>query len=302
MREAHLRDGLAMARFFHWLEALVASGETVGEAAADVVLCGFRARDAGYIEPSFPTIMGEGPNGAIIHYRAQEGKDREIGADSMLLLDSGGQYECGTTDVTRTVHLGKPSDFQRAAYTAVLQGNIALTTLVFPENTPGFVLDGHARRPLWAAGLDYRHGTGHGVGAALNVHEGPHSISPRFGNTTPMMPGMVVSNEPGYYEDGAFGIRIEHLLSCHPAETEHSFGGTSYLAFAPLTYIPIQTKLIKTELLSPAEVAWLDAYHARVWELISPRVPAEEEGTTLKWLREATAPLKVPAAATAAAA
>lgn len=181
-------------------------------------------------------------SGAVIHYRPVEGSSRAIGPQSLLLLDSGGQYDCGTTDVTRTVHFGRPSDWQRQCFTRVLQGHIALDTMVFPEGIPGFVLDAFARRSLWASGLDYRHGTGHGVGAALNVHEGPQGISPRFGNSTGLQASMVVSNEPGYYEDGAFGIRIENLQIIAEAKTSHRFGGTSFLGFERLTLVPMQEK------------------------------------------------------------
>lgn len=201
-----------------------------------------RAKQEGFVEPSFPTIAGEGPNGAVIHYRPAPESARAIGPQSLLLLDSGGQYDCGTTDVTRTVHFGAPSPWQRQCFTRVLQGHIALDTAVFPENLPGFALDAFARRSLWASGLDYRHGTGHGVGAALNVHEGPQGISPRFGNLTGLQPSMVVSNEPGYYEDGAFGIRIENLQVIVDAKTANRFGGTTFLGFERLTLVPIQEK------------------------------------------------------------
>lgn len=180
--------------------------------------------------------------GAVIHYRPVEGSCRAVGPQSLLLLDSGGQYDCGTTDVTRTTHLGYPSPWQRECFTRVLQGHIALDKMVFPEGIPGFVLDAFARRALWEAGLDYRHGTGHGVGAALNVHEGPQGISPRFGNMTGLQASMVVSNEPGYYEDGAFGIRIENLQIVAEASTAHRFGGTTFLGFERLTLVPIQAK------------------------------------------------------------
>jgi len=289
MVEAHLRDGVAVAKFLCFLEEQMAAGATLTEVDVDTHITGLRAKQAGFKQPSFPTIAGEGPNGAVIHYRAAEGTCRTVTTDSMLLIDSGGQYDCGTTDVTRTVHTGTPSAHQIATFTAVLKGNIALTTAVFPPGTPGIAIDAMARAPLWAMGLNYRHGTGHGVGAALNVHEGPHSISTRYWNTTPLKTGMIVSNEPGYYEDGAFGIRIEHLLQIVDAQTEHRFGDETYMTFLPLTLIPIQRKLIDTTQLLPHEVAWIDGYHARVWEEISPRL-ADDPKTTA-WLQEATAPL-----------
>jgi len=288
-REAHLRDAAALAAFFAWLEAAVAAGEPVTEASLAAHLESLRAQQQGFIEPSFPTIAGAGPNGAIIHYRPVEGACASVGAGTLLLLDSGGQYDCGTTDVTRTVFLGpgEPRADQRDAFTRVLQGHIALDSAVFPEGTPGFVLDAFARRPLWQSGLDYRHGTGHGVGAALNVHEGPHGIAPRYGNTTGLVAGMIVSNEPGFYADGQWGIRIENLVALREEPTPFRFGGNSFLGFERLTQVPIQRKMLARELLSPAELAWIDAYHADVWRLVSPRV----QGAALDWLRENTLPL-----------
>lgn len=298
MREAHLRDAVALAQFFAWLEAAIAEGKTVTEASAAEHLAALRGAQPGFFEPSFPTIAGCGPNGAVIHYRPVEGSCATLTPGSLLLLDSGGQYDCGTTDVTRTIHLGPamPSAAQRDAFTRVLQGHIALDTSVVPEGTPGFVLDAFARRALWAAGLDYRHGTGHGVGAALNVHEGPHGISPRFGNLTGLVAGMVVSNEPGVYLDGQWGIRIENLLALREAQTAARFGGTTFLGFERLTLVPIQAKMLEPELLSPAEIKWLDEYHTQVWDTVSPRC----EGAALDWLRAQTQPIAVHLAASAA--
>jgi Xaa-Pro aminopeptidase len=292
MVEAHLRDGVAMASFWCWLDKQAREGKTHSEFEIGEVVSSFRAKQPGFSEESFATIAGEGPHGAIIHYRASRESARVVGSDSLLLCDSGGQYECGTTDVTRTHHTGSPTAFQKDAYTRVLQGHIALASARFPEDTSGFVLDVFARSHLWAEGLDYRHGTGHGVGAALNVHEGPQSISPRFGNPTPLRPGMVLSNEPGYYEDGAdgFGIRIENLLVVREAATSHAFGDKKYLEFYPLTLIPIQKKLIDWSLMAPKDVAWLNEYHAQVWDKVSPRVEDEETKT---WLRDATKPVTV---------
>lgn len=290
MREAHLRDAVALAAFFAWLEATMSEGTALTEASAAAHLASLRAQQPGFVEPSFPTIAGCGPNGAVIHYRPVEGQCAALTPGSLLLLDSGGQYDCGTTDVTRTVHLGKgtPSAAQREAFTRVLQGHIALDTAVFPEGTPGFVLDAFARRPLWAAGLDYRHGTGHGVGAALNVHEGPHGISPRFGNVTGLVAGMIVSNEPGYYVDGSWGIRIENLLALREEPTPSRFGGVTFLGFERLTLVPIQAIMLAPELLTAAEIQWLDNYHAQVWEAVSPRC----DGAARAWLRANTQPLK----------
>lgn len=290
MMEAHLRDGVAMASFWCWLDKQAADGKTHDEYEVGEIVREFRQKQVGFSEESFATIAGEGPHGAIIHYRASKESARTVGSDSLLLCDSGGQYECGTTDVTRTHHTGTPTDFQKQAYTRVLMGHIALASARFPEDTSGFVLDVFARSQLWQNGLDYRHGTGHGVGAALNVHEGPQSISPRFGNPTPLRPGMVLSNEPGYYEDGGFGIRIENLLVVKQAITEHTFGDKKYLEFYPLTHIPIQKKLIDWELMSGKDCKWLNEYHQQVWEQVSPRVEDQE---VLEWLKTACKPVKV---------
>jgi Xaa-Pro aminopeptidase len=297
MMEAHLRDGVAMASFWCWLDRQVAENKITeyDEFEIGEVVRSFRQKQVGFSEESFATIAGEGPHGAIIHYRASKESARTITADSLLLCDSGGQYECGTTDVTRTHHTGTPTRFQKEAYTRVLQGHIALASCRFPEDTSGFVLDVFARSHLWANGLDYRHGTGHGVGAALNVHEGPQSVSPRFGNPTPLRPGMVLSNEPGYYQDGGFGIRIENLLVVREAATEHAFGEKKYLEFYPLTHIPIQKKLIDWELMSQKDVAWLNEYHEQVWAKVAPRISADAEDSeaVLAWLKDATKPVKV---------
>ena len=287
MVEAHLMDGAAMAEFWCWIENEVAAGRAIDEYTAGEKVIECRAKQKGYIEESFPSIVGEGPHGAIVHYRATEKSARDIGAESLVLLDSGGQFACGTTDVTRTAHFGTPSDHQRDCYTRVLQGHIALDQMVFPVGTKGFVLDAFARSHLWANGLDYRHGTGHGVGAALNVHEGPQGISPRFANLTGLLAGMILSNEPGYYEDGAFGIRIETLLQVVEADTKFNFGDTGFLAFEVLTMIPIQTKLMDLSIMSDKEIKWVNDYHAKVWKNISPRV----SGDVLRWLENACKPI-----------
>jgi len=287
MREAHLMDGVAMSELWWWLEKQAGEGnKDLNEFNVGEKVSSLRAEQNGYVEESFPSIVGEGPHGAVVHYRATEESARKITKDSMVLLDSGGQFLCGTTDVTRTHHLGTPSAYEKMCYTRVLKGHIALDSATFPVGTPGMALDTFARQHLWSAGLDYRHGTGHGVGAALNVHEGPQSISPRWGNTTPIKDGMIVSNEPGYYEDGQFGIRIENLLICREAKTEHNFQGKGYLSFECLTFIPIQTKLMDLKIMSDDEIAWVNRYHEQVWEKISPRVQKEE---VKEWLQKATA-------------
>jgi Xaa-Pro aminopeptidase len=269
MHEAHLADGAAVARFLCWLEGEVAQGRSLTEVEIEEVVLRFRAQNSSFLQPSFPTIAGVGANGAVIHYHARPGPQlATLGSSDMLLLDSGGQYIGGTTDVTRTLHTGRPSDRQREIFTCVLKGHIAVDTCVFPEATPGFTLDILARTALWRRGLDFNHGVGHGVGAALNVHEGPHSISKRYGNKQPLLAGMIVSNEPGYYERGAFGIRIENLLyvqpHTHDSMNESEKRGVSFLSFGRLTKIPIQKKLIDTTLLSDYELQWINNYHAEV--------------------------------------
>lgn len=300
MKEAHLRDAVAICDFLNWLEHKVGSGGTLSEVEVDLELTGRRRQQQGFIEPSFPTIAGANGNGAIIHYRAQEGTCKTVDGNTLLLIDSGGQYDCGTTDITRTFHFGSPSSHQKRAYTRVLQGHIKLSQAVFPENTPGSALDALARLPLWSDGLNYRHGTGHGVGAALNVHEGPQSISTRYWITTPLEVGMVCSNEPGYYEDGGFGIRIENLLTIEEAPTEFRFGGSTFMCFKDLTLVPIQTKMIDLNLITQQDEAWLDNYHTQVWEAVSPRL--QDKPDVLEWLKRNTAPLRQQLAANTAAA
>eukprot|EP00543_Licmophora_paradoxa_P000493 CAMPEP_0202446252 /NCGR_PEP_ID=MMETSP1360-20130828/4812_1 /ASSEMBLY_ACC=CAM_ASM_000848 /TAXON_ID=515479 /ORGANISM="Licmophora paradoxa, Strain CCMP2313" /LENGTH=643 /DNA_ID=CAMNT_0049062697 /DNA_START=72 /DNA_END=2003 /DNA_ORIENTATION=- len=294
LQEAHVVDGAAMAQFISWLETTLEERE-VSEVEIDQQLTGERAKQPGFLEVSFPTIAGVGSNGAIIHYSAKEGTDllKYLDKSQPILIDSGGQYTYGTTDVTRTWHFGdEPSEDFIDAYTRVLKGNIGVDSMIFPENTPGFVLDVFARKSLWEAGLDYGHGTGHGVGAALNVHEGPMSISPRWNNKEFLKKGMVLSNEPGYYEDGNFGVRIENLLEIQyvdpkyndDPEMEAPKGKKKFLKFEKLTMIPIQKNLIKMELMKPEELDWLDAYHEDVFKKVSPLL---KQGTpAMKWLEK----------------
>ncbi|XP_020212955.1 aminopeptidase P2 [Cajanus cajan] len=287
MQDCHLRDAAALAQFWDWLETEITQDRVVTEVEVADKLLEFRSKQAGFLDTSFDTISGSGPNGAIIHYKPEPESCSFVDANKLFLLDSGAQYVDGTTDITRTVHFGKPTTREKECFTRVLQGHIALDQSVFPENAPGFVLDAFARSFLWKVGLDYRHGTGHGVGAALNVHEGPQSISHRFGNLTPLVKGMIVSNEPGYYEDHAFGIRIENLLYVRNVETPNRFGGIEYLGFEKLTYVPIQIKLVDLSLLSAAEVDWLNNYHSLVWEKVSPLL----DGSARQWLWNNTRPV-----------
>ncbi|PRQ42195.1 putative hydrolase [Rosa chinensis] len=287
MRSCHLRDAAALAQFWVWIEEQINKNVKLTEVEAAEKLLEFRSRQPGFLDTSFDTISGSGANGAIIHYKPEPDSCSVVNERKLFLLDSGAQYVDGTTDITRTVHFGEPSPRQKDCFTRVLQGHIALDQAVFPENTPGFVLDAFARSFLWKIGLDYRHGTGHGVGAALNVHEGPQSISFRFGNTTSLQSGMIVSNEPGYYEDHAFGIRIENLLVVKEVDTPNRFGGIGYLGFEKLTYVPIQAKLIDLSLLSGAEFDWLNDYHSQVWDKVSPLL----DGPARQWLWNNTRPL-----------
>ena len=282
IRAAHRRDGVALTRFLAWLAA--ASPGSVTELDAVERLAAMRAGGEHFRGPSFDTISGAGPNGAIVHYRVTAETDRTLEPGSLYLVDSGGQYLDGTTDVTRTVAIGRPEPAHRDRFTRVLRGHIALAQARFPRGTSGAQLDALARQFLWQAGLDYDHGTGHGVGHYLNVHEGPQRIS-RFGSAAALAPGMVVSNEPGYYETGAYGIRIENLVAVVAAgEADNNF-----LGFETLTLAPIDRALVDPAMLTGSERAWFDAYHARVAETLAPQLA--DDAATLAWLRTATAPL-----------
>ena len=284
MRAAHHRDGIAMVRFLRWLEGAVAGGGQT-EMSAATMLESFRAKGEHFRGLSFPTIAGYGPHGAIIHYRVDSSSDAPLQRKGLFLLDSGAQYLDGTTDITRTVLLGKRATrLEKDRYTRVLKGHIALATVRFPAGASGARLDTLARVALWQAGLDYGHGTGHGVGAYLNVHEGPQSISFGRGLGEPLEPGNIQSNEPGYYEPGKFGIRIENLVEV-VEDPRASRNGRPFLAFETLTLCPIDTRLIEPTLLTSEERGWLNRYHARVLrELGSSLDPAER-----RWLRAACA-------------
>jgi len=281
--EAHLRDGIAMTRFLAWLEREAPKGELT-EIGAVEALESFR-RDTGLLKDvSFPSISGAGPDGAIVHYRVTRGTNRTIGPGELFLIDSGGQYEDGTTDITRTVAIGEPTDEMRERFTLVLKGHIALARAVFPEGVTGAQLDPFARQYLWAAGLDFDHGTGHGVGSYLSVHEGPARIS-KLGNT-PLKRGMILSNEPGYYKTGEYGIRIENLVLV--VESPPVEGAEKPLnTFETLTLVPIDRRLIEMSMLSYDEISWIEIYHAKVAAALMPLVDDE----TRPWLAAATLPL-----------
>ena len=282
IRTAHRRDGASLTRFLAWLDGEAAKGSLMESACADKLESLRRGNDH-FQGLSFPTISSAGANGAIVHYRVSEETDAPLRPKSLYLVDSGAQYLDGTTDVTRTIAIGEPTDEMRRNFTLVLKGHIALATARFPEGTTGSQLDTLARLPLWRAGLDYDHGTGHGVGHFLGVHEGPQRISKRP-NRVALEPGMVVSNEPGYYKAGAYGIRIENLVTVIQVESDAE---NPLLGFETLTLTPIDRALVVADMLDGAEVAWLDAYHARVLDEITPLV----DEATAEWLAEAAAPI-----------
>ncbi len=280
-RSAHLRDAAAFARFLHWFER-EAPGGHLTEIAAVEALETFR-RDTGALKDvSFPSIAGFGPHAAIPHYRVTTASNLKIGA-GIFLIDSGAQYEDGTTDITRTLVVGEADTEMRRCFTLVLKGHIAVARAVFPKGTSGAQIDPLARQALWQAGLDFDHGTGHGVGSYLSVHEGPQRIS-KLG-TTPLAEGMILSNEPGYYRAGQWGIRIENLLMVEPREV--AGGERPSLGFETLTFAPIERRLIEPRLMTVEEIAWLDRYHAEVRAKVTPLVEPDVEA----WLDAATRPL-----------
>ncbi|XP_050206338.1 aminopeptidase P1 [Mercurialis annua] len=309
MKNAHIRDGAAVVEYLVWLDKQMqdiygASGyflegesankkkdsETrkLTEVTVSDKLEGFRASKEHFRGLSFPTISSVGPNAAIIHYSPEAESCAELDPNSIYLFDSGAQYLDGTTDITRTVHFGKPSAHEKACYTAVLKGHIALGNARFPNGTNGHALDILARIPLWKYGLDYRHGTGHGIGSYLNVHEGPHLISFRpQARNVPIQASMTVTDEPGYYEDGNFGIRLENVLIVKDGNTPFNFGEKGYLAFEHITWAPYQKKLIDLSLLLPDEVEWLNTYNSRCRDILAPYLNESENA----WLKKATEPI-----------
>ncbi len=282
-KAAHLRDGAALAKFLAWFDREAPSGQLT-EIDAVQALESFR-RESGLLKDvSFSTIAGSGPNGAVVHYRVTRKTNRRIVPGDLFLIDSGGQYQDGTTDVTRTVTVGEPTAEMRDRFTRVLKGHIAIARAVFPEGTTGAQLDTLARRDLWAAGLDFDHGTGHGVGSYLSVHEGPARIA-KLG-TAALKRGMILSNEPGYYKTGAYGIRIENLVLVVAAPVVE--GAEKMLnAFETLTLAPIDRRLIELKLLTREEVAWIDGYHGSVRAALTPLL----DPPTKAWLDRATASL-----------
>lgn len=283
-RAAHIRDGAALTRFLAWLASEAPKG-IVDELTAVDRLYECRAGGENFRGLSFDTISGAGPNGAIVHYRARPDTNRKLELGSLYLVDSGAQYLDGTTDVTRTVAIGQPTVEMRDRFTRVLKGHIAIATAKFPIGTSGEQLDTLARQALWQVGLDFDHGTGHGVGSYLGVHEGPQRIAKRFADT-PLRLGMIVSNEPGYYKTGEYGIRIENLQIVN-SQSQIDRGECQMLGFETLTLAPIDLTLVEVSMLTDHELVWLNAYHAKVREIVGPLVYTK----TAKWLNEATKPI-----------
>ena len=277
-REAHLRDGVAMVRFLHWLDQHAPKG-TETEISAAEALERFRLASGALVDVSFPSISAAGPNAALPHYRVSYQTNRPI-TEGFYLIDSGGQYRDGTTDITRTIAIGTVSDEMADRYTRVLKGMIAIARSVFPKGTSGAQIDAFARQFLWQIGTDFDHGTGHGVGSYLSVHEGPQRIA-KIG-TTPLEAGMILSDEPGYYRVGAFGIRIENLIVVEPRTI--AGGERPMLGFETITFAPIDTRPINRELLGADDTRWLNAYHKQVWDKLSPRL----DGDVKIWLQNAT--------------
>ena len=287
-RASQVRDGAAIARFLHWIDEEAPSGE-VDELTASDKLESFRREAPELRDLSFDSISGSGPNGAIVHYKSSEKTNRKLQRGELYLIDSGGQYVDGTTDITRTVAIGEPTDEMRDRFTRVLKGHIAVASAVFPKGTRGTQLDSFARRPLWEAGLDYAHGTGHGVGSYLAVHEGPQRISPatsaQAGGDEPLQAGMLISNEPGFYKSGEYGIRIENLVLVVEKRIEGA--EKEILGFETVTFAPIERRLVVKDMLSAAELDWLNGYHRQVLEKIGPTL----SGADREWLERACAPI-----------
>ncbi|KAK7204514.1 putative Xaa-Pro aminopeptidase P [Myxozyma melibiosi] len=288
MRNAHIKDGVAQIQYFAWLERALSSGASLDEVQVADKLEEYRSLQKDFVGLSFPTISSAGSNGAIIHYQPEKNTCALVKKDLIYLCDSGAQFLDGTTDSTRTLHYGEPTEAERKAYTLVLKGHIAVARAVFPKGSSGFILDILARQYLWKEGLDYRHGTGHGVGSFLNVHEGPIGIGTRMQyNEVPLEVGMLISNEPGYYEDGQYGIRIENVVLVVEKKTPHNFGDKKYFGFDTVTMVPMCKKLTVVEMLDDDEKQWLNEYHAEVFKKTSGYLKGDE--ITLEWLKRETA-------------
>eukprot|EP01112_Ceratiomyxa_fruticulosa_P008266 TRINITY_DN2136_c0_g2_i1.p1 TRINITY_DN2136_c0_g2~~TRINITY_DN2136_c0_g2_i1.p1 ORF type:complete len:603 (+),score=137.06 TRINITY_DN2136_c0_g2_i1:50-1858(+) len=285
MKDCHIRDAAALIRFFSWLEIELNQHKVHTEYSVSAVLAEFRSKQPDFFSLSFETIAGSGKNGAIIHYKPEKENSAEVSIDKVFLCDSGGQYKDGTTDVTRTLHFGNPTPHEIECYTRVLKGHINLGLAIFPDKINGHQLDILARIPLWNLGLDYAHGTGHGIGAFLNVHEGPHGISFRPNKET-LKEGMLVTNEPGYYEQGNFGIRIENVMAVITVQPKHK-SADKYLGFEHITLVPYCRKLIDIASLERAEIEFVNKYHRECLEKVGPLL----DGDSLKWLQRECEPL-----------
>ncbi|KAI8847907.1 peptidase M24, structural domain-containing protein [Chytridium lagenaria] len=291
-RDSHIRDAVALCEYFAWLEDELVNknNANISEVDAADKLESLRAKLDDFVGLSFDTISSTGSNGSIIHYKPTPGACKNIDPNAVYLCDSGAQYKDGTTDVTRTMHFKTPTAFEKEAYTRVLKGHIQIDMAIFPRGTTGYILDVLSRTSLWKGGLDFRHGTGHGVGHFLNVHEGPQGIGTRIGyNDIPLEVGMTVTNEPGYYEDGKFGIRIENVMIVKEVTTKSNFGGRGYLGFEHVTVVPIQTKMVDVELLLPEEKAWLNDYNAECFKKVSPFLA--KDSAAYKWIVKETQPI-----------
>jgi Xaa-Pro aminopeptidase len=278
----HKRDAVALVNFLSWLESSILRGEKITEMEAAHQTLFFRKQQEHFFSNSFAPISCTGPHGALVHYAPSIETDKVIDGDHLYLIDSGGQYFDGTTDVTRTVCFSEPNDEQKDRFTRVLKGHIAVATAIFPKGTRGHALDGLARQYLWQAGLDYEHGTGHGVGSFLGVHEGPQNIG-KSTQTAPLKPGMILSNEPGYYKAKEYGIRIENLVVVVQKIDE---GERQFFGFDTLTLVPIDRKLMERSMLTPSEISWIDSYHHRIWKTLSPLI----SGHAYEWLEKETLP------------
>ncbi|KAI5951961.1 AMPP [Candida jiufengensis] len=285
---AHLKDGRALIKFFSWLELeLNTNQEMIDEVAADEKLSEFRKQEDNFVGLSFDTISASGANGAIIHYKPIKGSSSIINPDKIYLNDSGSQFLEGTTDTTRTIHYGTPTKEEIRNYTLVLKGNIALSTLKFPEGSTGNLIDSIARQFLWKYGLDYGHGTSHGIGAYLNVHEGPIGIGPRpNAAVNPLQAGNLISNEPGFYKEGDYGIRIENVMFIK--ESSLTYNGKKFLEFETITKVPFCRKLIDVKLLTGDEIKWINNYHSNIWNELSGSF--DKNSFAYKWLRRETEP------------
>lgn len=291
LKNAHIKDGAALCSYFSWLEENISLGNLTEISVAEKLLS-FRSLQEDFVGPSFETISSSGPNGGIIHYSPTQETDRKLSVDEMYLCDSGGQFLDGTTDVTRTFHFGTPTDYQKECFTRVFKGQANLAMTKFPHKILGNCLDSYARRFLWDVGLDYMHGTGHGIGAYLNVHEGPMGISWReIPNDPGLQPGMFLSNEPGYYQDD-FGIRIEDIVLIKEFITDYKMPQRPFLQFETVTMCPIQTKMLVIDLLTDKEIDYLNEYHCKCLERLTPLLEKAGDTRALTWLKKETKPIK----------